>query len=54
MHYTPFVVLNVDTGPVNPLLTSLLDPGPYRYYLLKGLSHEIDFKNFDKILQNLA
>jgi hypothetical protein len=24
------------------------------YALLKGLSHEIDFKNFDKILQNLA
>jgi hypothetical protein len=22
--------------------------------LLKGLSHEIDFKNFDKNLQNLA
>jgi hypothetical protein len=23
-------------------------------YILKGLSHEIDFKNFDKNLQNLA
>ena len=28
------------------------DPG--RKYLLKGLSHEIDFINFDKNLQNLA
>jgi hypothetical protein len=33
----------------------LPDPPHYRYYLpLKGLSHEIDFKNFDKNLQNLT
>ena len=25
-----------------------------KYCELKGLSHEIDFKNFDKNLQNLA
>ncbi len=24
------------------------------FYSIKGLSHEIDFKNFDKNLQNLA
>ncbi len=27
---------------------------PYALNELKGLSHEIDFKNFDKNLQNLA
>ncbi len=26
----------------------------YIFYLLKGLSHEIDFKNFDQALKNLA
>jgi hypothetical protein len=26
----------------------------FNLFPLKGLSHEIDFKNFDKILQNLA
>jgi hypothetical protein len=27
---------------------------PGFYHFLKGLSHEIDFKNFDKNLRNLA
>jgi hypothetical protein len=27
---------------------------PLMFKCLKGLSHEIDFKNFDKNLQNLA
>ncbi len=29
-------------------------PGLYTNIHLKGLSHEIDFKNFDKDLQNLT
>ncbi len=32
----------------------IIDQKQWRPCLLKGLSHEIDFKNFDKNLQNLA
>jgi hypothetical protein len=38
------------TFPVKSLVMSFPQP----LFFLKGLSHEIDFKNFDKNLQNLA
>jgi hypothetical protein len=39
---------------LDPGVKKATDPGSGSATLLKGLSHEIDFKNFDKNLQNLV
>jgi hypothetical protein len=49
------VDVNRDTGVCpNPMLLHQGDQIRLSQVTLKGLSHEIDFKNFNKNLQNLA
>ncbi len=50
----PMTVLCLHNRGVNPSVFNVQEKVFLNGFCLKGLSHEIDFKNFDKKLHNLA
>ncbi len=54
-HATKFLTLLQPTGGYKILISLPCTSKLYKKFIcLKGLSHEIDFKNFDQTLRNLA